>query len=119
MYSLRDLIDAPAPDPAKGFVIVSAADPRRTPWMSDGWVFLEVESADSFLDQYEADFASKHEDDWQRKTMRELDEIGVISGPVETIVFFNRDRDWPTGTRAAFDRTRKRRRGPKRTHPPR
>ena len=116
-YSPRELLVDPAPDQVKGFVIVSAGHPSRTPWVRGRWVFLEVSSADSFLDEWKAETSRPDGDDLRWRTMRELDEVGVITGPVETIVIFNKDRDWPAVDRSTVDRTKTRKRGPKPTRP--
>jgi hypothetical protein len=51
-----------------------------------------VGSADEFLDEYKADWQVMGDDRWSRGSLRETDQVGVIKGPVERIVFVDMDK---------------------------
>jgi hypothetical protein len=112
------LTDDPAIDAVIGCVLHSSADPRQHSWpppiiVRSGWAFFDVGSADRFLDEFTADtIAPATDEGWRRRTFRELDEVGVITGPVERIVLADLEKLWPAGRRSWHDRTRWRRNKP-------
>lgn len=94
--SLRDLAeDDPAINEVAVLVFTSSNDPDWTPRIRDGRLFLNIDSAERFLDR-----------DWGKGLcIRDNDTIGVITGPVDRIVFLDITRSWLAGDRNRIDRT--------------
>ena len=68
---------------------------RRIPRIRDGRLFFSISSAERLLDH-----------DWGKGVcIRDNDTIGVITGPVDRIVFLDITRSWPAGDRNRIDRT--------------
>lgn len=132
LYSLRDLTDDPDAETAIGCVFYSTghgpysgayagpktgnhADPAE---VRNGWIYFYVVDADAFLDGYKPWFPSEDADgEMHRKTLRESDRIGVITGPVDTIVFTDLEKHWPAGVRNLLDPTMRPPRRPRRSRP--
>lgn len=94
--SLRDLTeDDPTVNEVAEVVLTSSDDPDWIPRIRDGRLFFSISSAERLLDH-----------DWGKGVcIRDNDTIGVITGPVDRIVFLDITRSWPAGDRNRIDRT--------------
>jgi hypothetical protein len=113
VLSLCDLADDPSVRTVAGLFLFSSDDATQRPEVRDGWLHVKVGSADRFLDEFTvADWRFEGEEDSKRVPLREADVVGVITGPVDTIVIFDFIRSWPVGRRELKDHSRAHPRGP-------